>query len=113
MSTKVKVEEVVIDGTTYVPKESLIKSPNYEGDVCIVVLQRGWVYVGRLREEKNMCILTNAYNIRLWGTTKGLAELCDGPTSNTKLDKVNGIVKFRPGSEIHLITVNKEKWPLI
>ena len=44
-----KIEEIVIDGTIYVPKDSIVKS--YEGDIKIVILQRGWVYIGRF--ERN------------------------------------------------------------
>ena len=47
MSTKINIEEVVIDGSTYVKKDSLLKSPNYTGDIKIVILQRGWIYIGR------------------------------------------------------------------
>lgn len=105
--TKVKVDEIVIDGTTYVPKDTV---KNYDGDVKIVVLQRGWVYVGRLSKEGNTCRLNNAYNIRTWGTTKGLPELVNGPTSSTKLDKCEGVVEFDWLTVIHTITVNEEKW---
>jgi hypothetical protein len=84
MSTKINVEEVVIDGSTYVKKDSLLKSPNYTGDIKIVILQRGWIYIGRFSRNGNDCQLNNAYCIRTWGTTKGLQELVNGATSNTK-----------------------------
>lgn len=52
----------------------------------IVVLDRGWVHVGECRFEGEFLIIENAKNIRQWGTTKGLGELVNGPTSSTKLD---------------------------
>lgn len=106
---KVNVQEIVIDGTTYVPKSS---SANYTGDIKIVVLQRGWVYVGRFSRNGNDCMLTNASCIRRWGTTKGLQELVNGVTSDTVLDKCEGVVEFDWLTVVHTITVNPEKWVL-
>ena len=76
MSDKIKItdEVVEVNGKRYVPEGSQ-KSPNYTGDIKIVVLQRGWVYIGRFSRTGNDCKLTNASCIRIWGTTKGLAEL--------------------------------------
>lgn len=107
MTQKTKIEELVIEGVTYVPKDSI---PVLSGDAKIVILQRAWVYVGRLSKEGNTCRLTNAYNIRTWGTTKGLPELVHGPTSSTKLDKCEGVVEFDWLTVVHTITVNEEKW---
>ena len=110
MSTKINVEEVIIDGSTYVKKDSLLKSPNYTGDIKIVILQRGWIYIGRFSRNGNDCQLNNAYCIRIWGTTKGLQELVNGATSNTKLDKCEGIVEFDWLTVVHTITVKESAW---
>lgn len=112
MENKIKItdEKIEINGKTYVPIDSLQKHTNYEGDIKIVVLQRGWVYVGRLDRKGNDCKLYNASCIRTWGTTKGLAELVNGVTSLTKLDKCEGIVEFDWLTVIHTITVNPQKW---
>ncbi len=52
----------------------------------IAVLDRGFVYVGDVSIEGAFCRITDAKNIRLWGTTKGLGELVCGPTKETKHD---------------------------
>lgn len=109
---KVTVDEIVIDGTTYVPKDK-VTTPEYTGDMKIVVLQRGWIYVGILERDGNLCKLHKAYNIRQWGTTKGLAELVNGVTASTKLDKCEGVVEFDWLTVIHTITVNKEAWKTV
>lgn len=57
----------------------------------IVVLQRGWVVVGHVRRSFDELTIENASVIRYWGTTKGLGELVDGPTSKTKLDAAGTI----------------------
>jgi hypothetical protein len=107
-----KINEVEINGIVYVPKDS-VKNQVHEGEIKIVVLQRGWVYVGRFERKDNDCFLRNAYNIRSWGTTKGLPELVNGTTSSTKLDKCDGIVEFDWLTVIHTITVNQEKWDVL
>jgi hypothetical protein len=83
---------VVIDGVEYVPRV-----PS-ESPVRIVILQRGWVMVGRWSQEGDDCTLIDASVIRIWGTTKGLGELIGGPTGKTVLDKA-GVVRF------HILTV--------
>jgi len=105
-----KINEIVIDGTTYVPKGSEVKEAT--GDIKIVILQRGWVYIGRFERTGNDCKLHNAYNIRSWGTTKGLPELVNGATRDTKLDKCEGVVEFDWLTVIHTISVNSTKWTL-
>ena len=107
-----EINEVEINGTKYVKKDSIVIPKEYDGDIKIVVLQRGWIYIGRFERTGNDCKLHNAYNIRSWGTTKGLPELVNGATKNTKLDKCEGIVEFDWLTVVHTITVNKSKWNL-
>jgi hypothetical protein len=107
-----KINEVEINGVVYTPKGTESKV-EYTGDIKIVVLQRGWVYIGRFERNGNDCKLHNAYNIRSWGTTKGLPELVNGATSSTKLDKCEGIIEFDWLTVIHTITVNQSKWKQI
>lgn len=104
---KTKIDEIVIDGETYVPKNSV---KEFDGDIKIVVLQRGWVYIGRFERNGNDCKLHNSYCIRVWGTTTGLQELVNGVTSSTKLDKCEGVVEFDYLTMIHSITVNQSNW---
>ena len=106
---KVDATEIEINGIKYIPKDSVSKT-EYTGDIKIVVLQRGWVYIGRFERLGNDCKLHNASCIRTWGTTKGLPELVHGPTSNTKLDKCDGVVEFDWLTVVHTLTVNAEKW---
>lgn len=104
-----QIEEIVVDGKTYVPKES-IKEPIANSDVKIVVLQRGWVAIGKYKRVGDEGQLYPAAIIRTWGTTKGLPELVNGPTSQTKLDKSDSTIRFNIGSEILLIDASANKW---
>ena len=106
---KLDLREIEVNGIKYVPKDSISKV-EYTGDIKIVVLQRGWIYIGRLERNGNDCKLHNAWNIRSWGTTKGLPELVNGATTSTKLDKCEGIVEFDWLTTIHTITVNSSAW---
>jgi hypothetical protein len=106
---KQKINEVEINGIVYIPKGTESKV-EYTGEIKIVILQRGWIYVGRFERSGNDCKLHNAYNVRSWGTTKGLPELVNGVTPSTKLDKCEGVVEFDWLTVIHTITVNQSKW---
>ena len=76
----------------------------------ICILQRGWVFVGKLSQEGSKCTLTEANNIRTWGTTKGLGELAEsGPTDSTKLDKVNDVT-FHALTSVAIIDCNDKVW---
>ena len=75
--------------------------PQHKGQ-NIVVLDRGWVYVGDVTITGDYLRIENAKNIRVWGTTQGLGELISGPTSSTKLDHV-GTVEAPILGLMHLI----------
>ena len=104
------INELEVNGVKYVRKDSVQNVKEYDGDIKIVVLQRGWIYIGKFERVGNDCKLHNAYNIRSWGTTKGLPELVNGATKDTKLDKCEGVVEFDWLTTIHTITVNKNAW---
>lgn len=73
---------------------------------AIVVLDRGFVYVGDVECDEQWCVIRNAKNIRRWGTTKGLGEIVTGPTKNTELDPV-GTVRAPMRA---VISVIEAKW---
>jgi hypothetical protein len=110
--SKTEINEVEINGVQYVRKDSITSKQEFDGEIKIVVLQRGWIYVGRFERNGNDCKLHNASCIRVWGTTKGLQELVNGVTTSTKLDKCEGIVEFDWLTVVHTITVNPSKWIL-
>lgn len=84
---------------------TLIKSsPKPKEDIGqnIVVLDRGFVYVGNVAIDGEFAIISNAKNIRYWGTKKGLGELTKGPLSETKLDEI-GTIKAPMRAVIHFV----------
>lgn len=105
-----KVNEVSINGVDYIRKDS-VKNEDVKGDIKIVILQRGWVVVGRFERVGSDCKISNASIIRTWGTTKGLGEIAlGGPTGSTKLDKCNGVVQFDYLTVVATIDCKEDKW---
>ena len=81
------------------------------GEYKIVILQRGWVMIGKLERNGSECKLHNASVIRNWGTTKGLGELAmEGKKKDTKLDKCGGVVEFDYLTVVATIAVNEGLW---
>lgn len=105
--SKSDVTKVELNGEIYV-KEGTQEPKN--SDIKIVVLQRGWVMIGRYSKVGDTVTLENAHVIRQWGTTKGLGELAfDGKQSNTKLDKA-GHVEFHILTVVATINCDDSKW---
>jgi hypothetical protein len=76
----------------------------------IVVLDRGWVFVGRITEQPGQLTIDEACCVRYWGTKKGLGELASlGPRPETKLDATPRIVA--PGRAVMFtIECDESKW---
>lgn len=101
---------MIINGVEYIEK-SKAQFIEPSGELKIVVLQRGWVLIGKYERNGDQCFLHNASVIRSWGTTKGLGELAlSGPTNSTKLDKCNGLVEFEALTKVLSISVNEAAW---
>ena len=80
------------------------------GSKKIVIVDKGFVYVGRVTESEDGIIIHDAQNIRRWGTTKGLGELRSGPTASTIYDPY-GTVRVPIGSVVSVIDCTGDtKW---
>jgi len=76
----------------------------------IVVLDKGFVYFGDLHFNGEMWELTNASNIRRYGTERGLGQLSlTGPTAETTLDKVRTVYFFQRALQ-QVIECDEEAW---
>jgi len=84
MTNKNKIE---IDGISYIKESSLDSKKYIASTIQIVVLNRGWIVIGKVTESASKTIIKDASVIRYWGTTNGLGELAEhGKTDKTKLD---------------------------
>jgi len=107
-----KPEIITIDDVKYIRADSVDDTKKFEGDIKIIIADRGFVYIGNTEETDDYVRLTNASNIRTWGTTKGIGELVNGPLSGTKLDKV-GSLRIPNRAVISIIDVEQAKWKLL
>lgn len=83
------------------------------GEVRMVVLQRGWVVVGRYFRKGSQCQIKNGYVIRRWGTSEGLGELAlKGPQSETKLESTP-LVEFHELTAVFTARAVEEKWAML
>jgi len=109
METKPNIDKIVIEGKEYIPAYT---QKEIDGDIKIVILQRGWVMVGVFEKKDNECKLHNASVIRQWGTSKGLGEIAkNGPVKDkTVLDKTYGVVEFDWLTVVATVSCEKSKW---
>lgn len=76
----------------------------------IVILDRGFVFVGDVAVEGDWLVIRNAKNVRRWGTSKGLGELAkEGPKPETKLDPA-GTVRSPMRAVIGLLECEALSW---
>ena len=104
-----KPESLMIDEVKYVRADTV--NQDLKGDLKIVILQRGWIMIGRLTRTGSDCVLSNASTIRRWGTTNGLGELAnEGIKKDTILDKCYGEVQFDYLTVIATIDCKEAVW---
>ncbi len=89
LETLIKLDSLVSEEQTPTSDDSSIFDISGQN---IVVLDRGFVYVGDVSREGDFIIISNAKNIRKWGTTRGLGELVNGPLTSTVLDPVGSMM---------------------
>jgi hypothetical protein len=77
--------------------------------IKIVVLDRGWVFVGRVTTMAGEVKIEQAQCIRRWGTTRGLGELRNGPTAHTQCDPA-GTVTVPGRAVICMLDVEGDAW---
>ena len=76
----------------------------------IVILDRGFVYVGDVTISGDWVVIRDAKNVRRWGTTQGLGQLALlGPRPETKLDMA-ATVKAPLRAVIGLLKCEAGKW---
>ena len=99
---------IQIDGVDYIRKSGATENA---GTLKILVLQRGWVIVGRVDATADRVVIHNGAVVRVWGTKKGLPEIAnDGPTEHTILDECDGEMEVHPLAVVLTLTCNQRTW---
>lgn len=97
------MKRIVVDGIEYRPVEEF-------GDIKIVVIERGFVYVGRVTTDIGDDItISGARSLIRWGSSQHLGELVRGPLENTRLGAAC-TVQVRRNQIIHMIEVDQDGW---
>lgn len=79
------------------------------GPQQIVVADRGWVWVGRTAEQGDKVVISDARNVRYWGTKRGIGQLAlEGPQPDTKLDPAGTVVV--PARAVIAVIACKSSW---
>lgn len=78
--------------------------------LCLVVADRGFVWVGEVTTSDDWVSISKARAVRRWGTTEGLNELANkGPLPNTRLD-APAELKVSRKALIALIPCEQSRW---
>jgi len=84
--------------------------------VQILVLAFGWVLVGVVRDDgeaSGIVEILRGHVVRIWGTSRGLGELVNGPLPGTKLDplpSLEGSLRIPRASVVFPIECNPAGW---
>jgi hypothetical protein len=96
------MKAIVVDGVKYVPACEC-------GPIKIVVIERGFIYVGRVECDGNDVTIRGARSLIRWGSSQHLGELAGGPLEETKLG-ASCTVLVKQQQIIHMIEVNNNAW---
>lgn len=95
------------------------RDPNcVHGVVCdepapyrIIIAERGWVYVGRAAREGDQLVISDCYNVRNWGTSRGLGELAlEGPKDGKTILDYYGTVRIHVLALCGMIDCDEDVW---
>ena len=104
------IKNKLIELTNLLENEEEIQNENYK--IRIVILQRGWIIIGKVKLTESMCLIQNGFTIRCWGTQHGLGQLAlEGKQVDTILDKF-GRGSFHILTSIQIIECDETKWNL-
>lgn len=96
-------DSITLNGIEYTPVTT-------QGDIKIMILQRGFVYVGRVTRNGDQVTISCAQNIRQWGTKRGLGEIAAaGPTEKTVMDPA-GTVTCHALGVVAELSCDQGKW---
>ena len=101
------MRRLTIDGVVFVAEEDIAKP---SGPIKIVVIERGFVYVGRVSTlDAGTLQIEAARSLIRWGSSQHLGELVNGPLENTKLGAACTVL-VRNSQVIHMIEANQDGW---
>ena len=101
--SKIDVQEIVVDGETYVKRSSLCAAP--VGPRAVVVVDRGWIFAGDVTEENGRIFLDNAVWVFGWQSI-GFAAVVENPKqANVDIRLLKTRVNIPQASEVFRLPV--------
>lgn len=98
------------DATVAAPAGELPFTASRTFGRCLVVADRGHVWVGDVDQDDEYLRIRNARAVRRWGTSEGLNQLAkEGPLTNTRLDAAADLLVSRRAA-IAVIPCEAGKW---
>ena len=102
-----KINELEINGVKYVPVDSVAAKPN--GNRCVIVVDRGWIFAGDVTEENGRIYLDRAVLVFGWRSVGFAAVIADPKKSKADIRAMPQRVDIPRDCEIFRIPV-PENW---
>ena len=109
MENSINATELELNGVKYVRADSVERQPN--GNRCVVVVDRGWIYAGDVERKAGRILLTRAVLVRGWSSIWFDGLLKNPKSENASLHKIDQIVDIPEGAEIYCVHVD-DNWGL-
>lgn len=107
MTTATKINELEINGTTYVPKGSTKPT----GPRVVLVVDRGWIFAGDCERIDGRIKLTRAVHVFRWESIGFDGVLANPKSSKVTLKPLKHDVDVPAGAEVFCIPV-EDDWGL-
>jgi hypothetical protein len=104
--TKLDVQEIVVDGETYVKRSSVQTVP--AGLRVVLVVDRGWIFAGDLTEENGRIYLDNAVWVFGWKEVGFAAVVADAKKSKADIRPLSTRVDVPAASEVFRLPVGPD-----
>ena len=104
-----KPNTVTIDDVQYVRADSVDVQPN--GNRCVVVVDRGWIFAGDVARENGRIVLTRAVHVFRWDSIGFDGMIADPSSSKVTLKKLQNRVDMPADAELFCIPVD-DQWGL-
>jgi len=108
MNTTIEANEMTLNGVKYVRADS-IKEPKPNGNRCVVIVDRGWIYAGDVERKDGRILLTRALWVFNWSSVGFDGVLKNPKSEKVSLRKVDHIVDIPEASEIYCVHVD-DNW---
>lgn len=99
------INEIVINGVTYVRKDSVSCKQVPTGTRAVVVIDRGWIYAGDVTETNGRIRLSRAVWIVKWSDIGFDGVIRDPKSKNVTLKRMENDVDLPAGAEVYRVPV--------